>query len=269
VQTYSNVTQVYIAVVSSTNGLVKQYYKAGYCAKTKTQPTVCPTSYLQSNDQADWESDVNFTNGVKTRPLSDTDKTLYSDGFFRVFYSVPAIVFDMDTYNVSVYLLNSQETEETDWAAQVADPSTMLIETFTFSVAPSATAADSAAQLSYTTVFGAAAGCFFVSGVGYGAFRLGRYRPKYKAEKIRADENEQILDEMRDEGNVVGTRDYMNIGNANITMNPLHQTFKNEAQLREEFAKARNPALASSHLDTKAGPVSNAQIKDFMEATTI
>jgi hypothetical protein len=269
-QTYNNVSQAYIVEVISVNQMAHTYYMAGYCPKTSTAPYLCPTSYLESStdDKKDWEKDIQLVNGVKSRNTTTIDKNLYSDGFFRVFYNVPKITFGQNNYTVKVYFLNKKIVGNyTSWTKMLQDPSTQLLKTLVFHIAASDAASDSATSFNYFVVFGAAAGCFFVSGVGYGAFRLGRYRPKYKQEKARADENEQILDEMRDEGNLAGGRDYMAVGGAQITMNPLHQTFKNEALLREEFAKVRNPALATA-TETQAVP-SDKQIKEMMDSTTI
>jgi hypothetical protein len=256
-QTYSNVTQAYIVVVYSANGLVPTYYWAGYCAKSKTEPKKCPTSYLQENDRADWEADVNMTNGVKTRPLFDTDKTLYSDGFFRVFFNVPQIVFGDANYTVEVYRINTQTTSDiTAWSGKVGHSSSVLVKSYNFKIAPSNDGDNGAIQVNLAVVIGAAAGCFFITGVGYGAFRLGRYRPKYKVEKARADENEQVLDEMRDEGNLAGGRDYMAVGNAVVTLNPLHEAYQLDINARKQYAMEKNPALRpdSANISTDAAP---------------
>eukprot|EP00475_Leptophrys_vorax_P034578 TRINITY_DN55_c0_g2_i2.p1 TRINITY_DN55_c0_g2~~TRINITY_DN55_c0_g2_i2.p1 ORF type:complete len:1324 (-),score=392.29 TRINITY_DN55_c0_g2_i2:43-4014(-) len=247
VQTYSNVTQAYIVEVSSTNKMIWTLYMAGYCPRTGTKPSKCPTSYLESStdekEDEDEDSDDSFAGGVKYKSLSATDQTLYSQGFFRVFYRVPRALF-YTNYTVNVYLLNTQKSgNSSSWRARVNDSSTVLVKSFVFNVVPSNEADNQTQTLSVAVVIGAAAGCFFVSGVGYGAFRLSRYRPKYKEAKKEADENEQILEEMRDEGNIAGGRDYMAVGGAVVTMNPLHETYQVEHQQRAGFVQAQNPAL--------------------------
>eukprot|EP00475_Leptophrys_vorax_P034574 TRINITY_DN55_c0_g1_i4.p1 TRINITY_DN55_c0_g1~~TRINITY_DN55_c0_g1_i4.p1 ORF type:complete len:1317 (-),score=358.61 TRINITY_DN55_c0_g1_i4:43-3993(-) len=247
VQTYSNVTQAYIVEVSSTNRMIWTLYMAGYCPKTGTKPTKCPTSFLESStdeqEDEDEDDDDSFVNGVKYKKLSATDQNLYAEGFFRVFYRVPRALF-YTNYTVNVYLLNTQKSgNSSSWRARVNDSSTVLVKSFVFNVVPSNEADNQTQTLSVAVVIGAAAGCFFVSGVGYGAFRLSRYRPKYKEAKKEADENEQILEEMRDEGNIAGGRDYMAVGGAVVTMNPLHETYQVEHQQRAGFVQAQNPAL--------------------------
>jgi hypothetical protein len=96
-------------------------------------------------------------------------------------------------------------------------------------------------EVNYVAVIGAACGMFFCGSVGYGAFRLSRYRPKYITEKKKADEMEQVLDEMNAEEAIPGARDFSAVGAAVTTRNPLHEANKMNKEQMEDFHHDLNP----------------------------
>jgi hypothetical protein len=120
-------------------------------------------------------------------------------------------------------------------------------------------------DVNYMAVIGAACGMFFCGSVGYGAFRLSRYRPKYISEKKKADEMEQVLDEMNAESALPGARDYAAVGAAFTTKNPLHEANKLNREKMEDFHNDLNPARA----EAGSNAVSRASTGDLDDGSAV
>jgi len=86
----------------------------------------------------------------------------------------------------------------------------------------------------------------FVGSVGYGAFRLSRYRPKYILEKKKADDMQQVLDDMNAEAILPGARDYAAVGAAFTTTNPLHEANQLNKEQLENFHNDINPVRGNA-----------------------
>jgi hypothetical protein len=188
-----------------------------------------------------------------------------SNGFFRIQYPVPKIRKDNNsTYQVNLYLANKLDFKQ---GIDVKDilllNQTRLMASFFPISIPSPEPLSFAAQYKNYILIGLASAIGFLVLSAFGAWKLHRYRPKYHSELKRAQDAEDLLNDIQAEELIPGGRDFTSVGGAVITRNVLHEANAEIMEL-EEFHNEYNPSrkLDSSKMNSKS--IRNAKIRKIL-----
>jgi len=241
-----NATQLYVFQVLSINGAISTFYQSAYCA---AKSKLCKTASTSTTVLSRFAGLAVYSNG--TSDITDTEKPYLSAGFFRLSPDAPSVsnvpgysTLSYANFTIMVHRCDGSSVPKgATLAGLIGNGTCTFVQNCTLS-AKNTGSTSTQNDVNYAAVVGAACGMFFCGSVGYGAFRLSRYRPKYISEKKKADEMEQVLDEMNAEQGLPGARDYAAVGAGFTTRNPLHEANKMNREQMEDFHNDLNPLRA-------------------------
>jgi len=231
---------LFLTSIGQVSGTSLSYYIGSYCvpySKTCGLTTVSfYKKFLSLDDSTSFSSSSSSTSN-----LTKTELSFYTNGFWRLYYVVPSTTTTNGSFPISIYYANNTERSSSSENASVtiAREDTVLATSFNGTAYLTSTTAT--ANDPWAAVGGAVGGGVFACAVAYGAWRLSRYRPKYHSEKARAEEAENILQEIQDEAYLPGARDYMAVGAATVTKNPLHEVYNQHMSEMNELGNLANP----------------------------
>jgi len=234
---------LYLVQVVSPAG-ISNYYTARYCSPGST---TCPLN--SSIDAILTQTSVAAVNTTDTFATLTAEELLQaSNGFWKINYPVPLRSATAGSnFSISIYYGNMSEYQSGDTAqAILARNSTVKVAgPVAASASPATTNGTGTGDNWGVIALGVGSGAVFLSAVGYGAWRMQRYRPKYKEQKTRADAAEQMLQDMADEVDVIpGGRDWDAIGAATVTLNPLHPASTMKADEVKRLQQIHDPQAA-------------------------
>lgn len=173
-----------------------------------------------------------FNESLANEPLEV--QVLSANGFWSIQYPIPRIPSIGDrNYSVTLFHTTSANLNLTAYE-QGEIPVNHLSVSSEIAVTTSF-ARDTGADNSWIPLaIGIFVGIIVASMSGYAGWRMYRYRSKYLDERRRADSLDKTLEEMDDETfNVPGyaVMDWQAVGAANISMNPLHKSFRSRGSV--------------------------------------
>jgi len=174
--------------------------------------------------------------------LSVEEQLLATYGFFSVQYVVPNV--DDETYTINVGFVSASSVSDGMKGSDIY-AMTSLVGTWTAQSADTALANTNVNSFSDNwglITAAAGGGTVGLALVGYGGWRLQRYRPKYLHTRKRAESAERQLADMADEVDVIkGNRDFEAVGAATVSANPLHEAYQMKTDADRGVELMENP----------------------------